>query len=131
MCVCKKRDLERVTEASVNSTWMSSNRAVCDQAQEVKRKSDDTAKIAKTISDYVKVLAAPVLVAAEPEVLRHNRLAGLRGRFYAVTLSLDAICEAAERRHARTVIVADDAVLDLDEIRQRAKCFVVSVRGAA
>lgn len=129
LCAGKKEAPQEGEPGASVSTWSSTNSADCDSAQAAKQKSD-TAKIARTVADYVRVLAAPVLVVADPEVLRHSRLAGLQGKFHTAAPNLDAVCEAAERHAVRTVIVTDEAALDLEEVRRKAKCFVVPLRGA-
>jgi hypothetical protein len=104
-----------------------------DIDQEQNEHKPDTAKIAKKIADYVRVLRPRVLVSAETEVFEHPIFADLQGRFSQTEAdaALDTLCLDVKRSSARTLILVDPVALDLGEVGRRTGCYVIPVRGAA
>ena len=104
-------------------------------SEEPQEDNRHTAKLAKKISDYIRVLRPRVLVSADAEVFEHPLFADLQGRFSQskADAALDTLCLDAKRSGARTLILVNPVALDVGEVGRRTRCYVLTLKsgGAA
>ena len=101
-----------------------------DIDQEQNEHKPDTAKIAKKIADYVRVLKPRLLIAADEAVFADELLAGLQRKFQRVEAdaTLDVLCNAV-RRHTRiqAIVLVDPVAIDAGELSWKARRPVLTV----
>ena len=95
----------------------------------------DTAKIAKKIADYVRVLKPGLLISADEAIFANEFLLDLQGKFHQAEAdpTLESLCSDVRRTGARAIVLVDHdpIAIDLGELSRKAQCFVLPVRGAA
>jgi hypothetical protein len=89
----------------------------------------DSAKIAKKIADYVRILKPWLLISADEAIFQYELLAGLQGKYHRATPkpTIESLCDDVLRTRATTIVLCDSA-LDAELITRKTRCYVLTLK---